>query len=111
MYFPIEALQGNINANPYKYWLARRISEHKRMNLGKSNEDVISVKTLIEACPNYPKYEDVRESNRRLTHRLIKPFERAMNTLIGAFSWDYCKDHPKNYEEFISAKVKITWIN
>ena len=79
MYFPQEALRGNIKKNPWKYWLARKISEHKRMNIGKPNEDTISVQTLIDACPNYPTYEKVMSEDRAIRRRIIEPFERDLD--------------------------------
>ena len=111
MYFPREALQGNIRANPWKYWLARKISEHKRMNIGKPNEDIISVQTLIDACPNFPTYEEVMSGNRGVTQRIIEPFERDLDALSPTLSWEYqdLSENPKNYQEFVSANVVTRW--
>ena len=111
MYFPREALQGNIRANPWKYWLARKISEHKRMNIGKPNEDVIGVQTLIDACPNFPTYEEVMRGNRNVTARIIDPFERDLDALSPTLSWEYqgLEENPESYQEFIAANVVIHW--
>jgi len=111
MYLPKEALQGNIKQHPHKYWFARKISEHKRMNLGKPNENIIGVRTLIEACPNLPSYENIANGNRNITKRMIKPFERDMNELNEILSWHYTskQESPKDYESFISATVTIQW--
>ena len=105
MYFPREALRGNIKQHPHKYWLARKIAEHKRMNLGKGNEDIISVKTLIDACPHFPSY------TRRVTERIINPFERDMDELNESLSWHYTdiEETPKDYQTFINATVTINW--
>ena len=111
MYFPREALQGNIRQNPHKYWLARIISEHKRMNINKPNADIISVKTLIEACPHFPTYNDVVRGNGAIEERIIRPFERDMDELNQSLSWAYTdrKDTPPDYQSFISSTVTITW--
>jgi hypothetical protein len=111
MYFPCEGLKINPNKNPYSYSLLRKILEQKRMNIGKSNEDKLSIQTLIDACANYPKYEDVMSSNRGVGKRIIEPFVRDMEALEKVFSWEYinCTD-PKNYFEFVSATVRVHWI-
>ena len=111
MYFPCEALQGNIRANPWKYWLARKISEHKRMNIGKPNENVISVKTLIDACPDFPTYEEVMEGDRAITRRIIEPFERDLYALSPSITWEYqgLEKTPDSYTEFNSANIVIHW--
>jgi hypothetical protein len=105
MYFPREALRGNIKQHPHKYWLARKIAEHKRMNLGKPNEDIISVRTLINACPHFPSY------TKRVTERMITPFERDMDELNESLSWHYTdmEEGPKDYQAFINATVTINW--
>lgn len=111
MYFPREALSGSIKENPWKYWLGRKITEHKRMNIGKPNEDTISVKTLIDACPNYPTYEKVMQGTRAIGRRIIEPFERDLDALNPSISWEYqgLSESPKNYQDFINANVVIHW--
>lgn len=111
MYFPREALKGNIRQNPHKYWLARQISTHKRMNLGKPNEDIIGVRTLIDACPNMPTYEDVMALNRNFLQHIIEPFERDMDALNETLSWHYnnSEEGPQDYQTFMDATVKIHW--
>jgi hypothetical protein len=112
MYFPREALRGSIKQHPHKYWLARKIAEHKRMNLGKPNEDIISVRTLIDACPHFPIYENIiKSNNRHITERMIEPFERDMDELNESLSWHYTdmKEGPEDYQAFIAATVTIHW--
>jgi len=111
MYFPHEALNVNTRQNPHKYWLARRIAEHKRMNLGKRNEDIIGVRTLIEACPHLPTYDEVISSRgKSVAQRIITPFERDMGVFNQSFTWQYNNiDDAKDYKTFISATVKIIW--
>ena len=111
--FPKELLTYNLNANPHSYYLGRVISMHKNMNYFKSNADIISVKTLIESCPDLPKYEDVKHYG-GIEQRIIEPFERDMSN-IKLFTWYYCGkngiqvDPPKDYAEFESLNVKINW--
>ena len=111
MYFPHEALTGRIKENPWKFWLGRQISLHKRMNIGKPNEDTISVQTLIEACPNYPTYEKVMNEDRAISRRIIEPFDRDLTALEPSITWEYqgLSESPQTYQEFINAKIIIHW--
>lgn len=109
----------NAKKNPNSYYFLRRISEHKNMNVGKKNEDTISVQTLIEASPYMVSYDEVMSGNRNLTARIIDPFERDMNALSETLTWQYC--HRNNapltekelagfsYEVFAGCLVRIQW--
>lgn len=112
MHMPMEALRLNDNANPYSYALSRRITEHKRMNLGRPNADRIRVGTLIDACPNFPTYDEVMAGNRNVTDRMIGPFERDMDALSPFFSWHYDGEGegPGSYFEFREAMVVVKWV-
>jgi len=112
MYFPREALYGNIRCHPHKYWLARKISEHKRMNLGKSNEDIISVATLLDACPTLPTYEEVMATGRAVRQRILSPFERDLDALRNSFAWEYIglNEADMDYKSFVKATIKISWV-
>lgn len=112
MHFPREALTKNIKHNPYSYCLARKMAEHKRMNQGRPNENIISVKTLVEACPNFPTYQEVTSGNRGIAQRIIAPFERDMDALSETLSWHYTDEEPPtNYSSFMAATVVINWKN
>ena len=109
MYFPREALRASIKQRPYTYWLARKIAEHKRINLGKPNADIIGVKTLIDACPNFPTYDAVMRGDRHVTERIIEPFERDMDEINESLSWQYANGQPTDYKTFLESNVLITW--
>jgi hypothetical protein len=81
------------------------------MNIGKPNEDTISVQTLIDACPNYPTYEKIMKEDRAISRRIIEPFERDLNALSPSISWEYqgLNESPRNYQEFIAANIVIHW--
>ncbi|MBR0074131.1 MAG: hypothetical protein IJP96_00040 [Synergistaceae bacterium] len=123
MPIPQAFLALNDNRNPNAYLLGRRISLHKNMNYGSKNEDIISVSTLLETCPNVPTKEEVAQKDRMYKQKIIEPFEAGMNALEGTeiFTWEYChsKGEPltdeelKNmdYEIFINLLIKITWTN
>ena len=101
------------------YYLGRKITEHKRMNAGKPNEDIISVKTLLEACPDLPSYAEVMETDRAINRRIIEPFENGMDALNDIFSWEFCHSKGEHltgeeasimdYNTFESCLVKTTW--
>jgi len=119
MPYPAQLWKLSARYNPNSYYLLRKISEHKNMNIGKKNEDVISVKTLLEATPILPTYTEVMETDRKVNHRIIDPFERDMNALDDTLVWQY--SHRNNepltdeelvnfdYEIFESLLIKVTW--
>ena len=119
MPYPQQLWRLNSKRNPNSYYFLRRIAEHKNMNIGKKNEDIISVKTLLSASPYLPKRADVAKAGRQLKQRIIDPFERDMDELEETLIWEYC--HSNNtpltdeelqnfsYELFEKLLVKITW--
>lgn len=121
MAYPAQLQKLNNKRNPNSYYLGRKISEHKNMNYGKANENIISVQTLLSVAPYIPSYEKVMETGRQLGQRIIKPFERDMDALQEMFSWEYCKKNGEkltgqeignlNYILFESLNVLIHWHN
>jgi hypothetical protein len=101
MPYPAQLQTLNSKRNPNSYYLLRKIAEHKNMNIGKKNENIIAVKTLLSVAPFLPTYEEVMETGRQLDQRIIKPFERDMDALETALSWNYCHslDQPVTDEE------------
>ena len=118
MPYPPQLLKINANKNPESFRLLRKIGEHKNMNVGKKNEDIIAVKTLLSKS-NFPTYEEVMSSDRHLNKRIIEPFERDMNALRDTFDWEYC--HSNNtpltdeelfdfsYSTFEGLLIKVYW--
>ncbi len=113
MPFPKEILRLNSRRNPNSEFFLRRIAEHKNMNIGKPNEDIIGVKTLLLSSPELPRYADLGEKG-QVSQRIIDPFERDMDAL-DILEWNYCGkngtpcDPPKSYAEFERARVRIVW--
>ena len=101
MPYPAQLQTLNSKRNPNSYYLLRKIAEHKNMNIGKKNENIIAVKTLLSVAPFLPTYEEVMETGRQLDQRIIKPFERDMDALETTLSWNYCHslDQPLTDEE------------
>lgn len=91
MPYPAQLQTLNSKRNPNSYYFLRKIAEHKNMNIGKKNEDVIAVKTLLAIAPFIPTYEEVMQSKgRALTRQIIEPFERDLDALEETLSWTYC---------------------
>ena len=120
MAYPDQLQRVNSNNNPNSYYLLRKIAEHKNMNVGKRNENIIAVKTLLKSSPYLPSYETVMKGNRNIRSRIIDPFERDMDFLAETLGWELCKslgepfteeelDELYDYKNYSRAYVKITW--
>lgn len=101
MPYPAQLQTLNSKRNPNSYYLLRKIAEHKNMNIGKKNEDIIAVKTLLSVAPFIPSYDEVMRGNRNIADRIIGVFERDMDALGATLSWHYCHslDQPLTDEE------------
>lgn len=121
MPYPSQLWKLNNNSNPNSYYLLRRIAEHRNMNDGKKNADIIAVKTLLAAAPFLPTYEEVKNSDRMFRRRIIERFERDLDALEESFSWHYC--HRNNtplsdaeletmdYKLFESLNINVQWVD
>ena len=119
MLMPLNVFSLDLKANPHAYYISRKLAEHKRMNLGKANENIIAVKTLIEACPLLPTYDEVSQAGRQVNQRIIQPFINNLTNLEEYFTWEFCnsKGTPltdeqielSDYETFINLYIKYEW--
>ena len=121
MPYPQQLWTLNSKRNPNSYYLLRKIAEHKNMNAGKKNEDIISVKTLLAAAPFIPSFAAVMKSDRHIDTRIIAPFERDMDALEQTLTWEYCHKNNTPLKEneldskqmpfsiFQTLLVHITW--
>lgn len=98
--YPSLLFRMNGKYNPNSFYFLRRIVEHKNMNAGKKNEDIISVKTLLTATPNLPSYEKVMATGGHVKKKIIEPFARDMNALSEVISWEYCHSNGKPLREY-----------
>lgn len=104
--FPAPLFRLNMQRPPNAYNIGRRIAEHKFMNLGKSNEDTIRVKTVLQACP----YLKTGGNSRNLYEKEIAPLEKSLSALSEVFKWEYTDSLPYgNRNEFYNANLKIQW--
>lgn len=112
MYYPLEILGFKTLYNRNSPYLLKKLTVHQRMNQGKSNENIISVKTVLGALPEMLRYEDIRERG-QVTKLIIRPFERDMNALK-TIEWRYYGrngteiERPQNYHEIIEANIFFT---
>lgn len=119
MPYPKQLYKINAQYNPHSYYFLRKISEHKNMNSGKKNEDIISVKTLLEAAPLLPTYKEVMAGDKHIQQRIIDPFERDMDKLFETLSWEYAHRNGialkeeelsnMSYDIFSKLMIKTTW--
>ena len=119
MPYPTPLLKINGRTNPNSNPFGRKIAEHKNMNIGKPNENIISVKTLLDIS-NLPTYEEVmQKGNRNVTQKIIAPFERDLDKLSDIFTWHYCHSNNEplteaelqnlSYDIFKDLLIYVTW--
>lgn len=121
MPYPSQLWRLDNKRNPNSYYLLRRIAEHRNMNDGKKNADIIAVKTLLAAAPFLPTYEEVKNSDRMFRRRIIERFERDLDALESSFTWHYCHSNntpltdaeldTMDYELFESLNINVQWID
>lgn len=104
MYYPVELLKIDTSRNKHAFSMGRYIYEQKRINAGKKDrENIIKIKSLLGACPNLPRYQDLDKSKGEITRKIIDPFMNNLNHLEdrGLFTWKLChsKGDPLTAEE------------
>lgn len=119
MQYPALSWRLDNKRNPNSYYFLRKIAEHKNMNVGKKNENTISVKTLINVAVSIPNYEDVKKSDRAFGRRIIDVFERDMTALEPTLTWEYCHSNHTpltdmelenlDYTKFANLFISIGW--
>ena len=119
MPYPEKLFRINLKKNPNSYYFLKKISEHKKMNYFKKNADILSVRKLLECTPEMPVYENVVNTDRAVSRRIIEPFERDMNELSDVLIWEYCHSNGTplsenelidfNYHIFYNLLIKIKW--
>lgn len=104
---------------PNSYYLLKRVSEHKNINKNSTNEDILTIKTLLESCPNLPKYNEIKTSG-QINQRIKDPFFRDLDHLAETFTYELftankvritverAKELP--FEEFENIRIHIKWV-
>lgn len=91
MQYPMELLKVD-ERNPNSYHIGKKLLLHNSIdnNKRKGTANILSVKSLLEVCPDIPTYEQVLATDRALDRRIKAPFETALNSLSSFISWEYC---------------------
>ena len=109
MHYPMELLKVD-ERNSNSYPLGRKLLLHQSMNNNKKKKtsDIISVKSLLEVCPDIPMYESVMNEGRQLDQRIRTPLEKALNSL-DFIAWEYCnsKGIPLTEKQLTSTDYKV----
>lgn len=91
MQINLQTLAIDNNKFRHAYSLAIKLYAHYFQNAGKYKHVRISVESLLEACPEMPRPEEVK--SRHYSQQIIDPFEENINALQEAGSieeWHYC---------------------
>ena len=116
MPYPLALLSIRGDKFPNAPYMLRKMAEQKNLNYKKSNENVISVRTLIESCPLIPAIEEVRGSNNRSQkERIIKPLIRDLNeacSKVGISSYSFVmknciEKRELSFEEFFNLSYEV----
>lgn len=71
--------------NPHAFHIMRALTDYYHMNAKKKNEQIrISVRSLIEACPELPKIDEVNDGHQ--AQLIMKPIDRDLNALEDTYS-------------------------
>lgn len=90
MQYPTELFKAD-ERNPNSYYMGKKILQHNSIdnNQRKGTANIISIKALLESCPDIPSYEEVIAADRHLDQRIKTPFENALNALNSFIKWEY----------------------
>ena len=95
--------------------MMRLFLEHNNRNIAGKNANRVSVKTIIDACPDLPLYDDVIKKKGQIAQTIIEPIERDLNALVEKYhllnSWEYCNSNsvPLTEEQLFKYDYD-TWI-
>lgn len=108
MQYPMELLKVD-ERNSNLYPLGRKLLLHYSIsnNRKKGTSNIISVKALLEVCPDIPTYENVMSEGRQLDQRIRTPLEKALDALK-FINWEYSnsKGVPLTEEQVLSTDYK-----
>lgn len=79
-----------------------KLYEDMNMNIGKSREGIISVRSILDSCPNIPSEEEVRAGGRHYTARISKPLDKELDLLVEAGELDefcYMRAHGRRLDD------------
>lgn len=127
MYYPPFLQKIKPQKNPASYYIGRKLAEHKNMHYLLDGGDTIAVSTLLKEAPTIPSYEEVKNSDRAFSRRIISKLENALDAIkytegSDISGWEYChsKGAPltdkelkegiaENYDTFSKLYIKVHW--
>ena len=118
MQYPKELLKID-ERNGSGYHIGRKLLLHHSIDNNRRNgtANIISVRALLDVCPDLPSYDDVMSAGRQVEQRIKKPFENALDAL-NFITWEYSNSkgvpltdgqaESTGYIDFISTFIKFT---
>lgn len=116
MQYPTELFKAD-ERNPNSYYIGKKLLQHNSMdnNHRKGTANIISVKSLLESCPDIPSYEDVIASDGAVDRRIRTAFETSLNALNSFIKWEYSNskgvpltdEQLKNFNYSVFSKLYI----
>lgn len=91
MQYPLELFKAD-ERNPSAYYIGKKLLQHFSFdnNQRRGTSNIISIRALLDACPDIPSYQEVMKADRHLDQRIIAPFENAIGSLSSFIRWEYC---------------------
>lgn len=113
MQFTVQALKADPRTNAF--FFSYKIDQHYRMNEGKPNENIISVKTLLENAPNVQSIDEIKKTRQSPKRRIIEPFFRDLDSLDTLY-YDVLDEDDQivdpetivKYDAFIKCKIRFS---
>lgn len=120
--YPVALMKIKTNIHRNSRALGRKIITHMFMNIGRPNENILKVDTLLENAPYLPKYEDVMKGNRDFRGRIINTFFDDLDALSEIFTWSFYKQNENepltrealgelSYKDFKDGKIVFTLLH
>ena len=122
MQYPIELFKAD-ERNPSSYYMGKKLLQHNSIdnNQRKGTANIISVKALLESCPDIPTYEEVIATDGAVDRRIKASLENTLNSLSSLITWEYSnsKGAPLtneqlqdfNYSVFIDCYIHFEVLN
>lgn len=123
MPYPQGLYQIDQRRNPHSYYFGKKIAEHKNMNHGKGNENIISVRNLLKSSPYMPSETYVKDHGSKYEEKLLIPLQRDLEALeaVLPFTWEFCNPHEKpltddqlerfNWQTIKNLYIYVFWEN
>lgn len=118
LYAPTDTPTELLAADPRTstFYFGMYIAQNRRLNEGKPGREKINMRTLIGKSPNMPTYEEVMNSNRNITDRIIKKTFADLDALETLYYEFYTKDGIRiddpvalDYQTFINGYIQVDY--